>query len=91
MLASQFLHKGDGFTLIHDELLVPRRRELLKLTSVLLLYLYFFTCMLIYQRDLEAGLCLFSNLYDSGELVLSLSKVTVSLIYYSLSVQSLAI
>ena len=90
MLPSQFLHKSDGFTLIHDELLIPRRREVLKLCPVLLLDLYFFTRMLINQGNLEAGLGLLSDFDDSGELVLGRSEITVSLIYYALSINGLA-
>ena len=90
VLSSQLLHLGDGLTLVHDKLLVPHGREILKLRSVLLLNLYLFTRMLIYKGNLEAGLCLLSNLYNLGELVLSRSKVTVPLIYHALGVQCLA-
>ena len=90
VLASQFLHKGDGFSLVHDEFLVPGRCEVLELLSVLLLYLHFFACMLIYKRDLEASLCLLSNFYDLGKLVLCLVKVAFSLVFDSLCINSLA-
>ena len=90
VLSSQLLHLGDGLTLVYDKLLVPHGSEILKLRSVLLLNLYLFTCMLIYKGDLEAGLCLLSNLHNLGELVLSRSKVAVPLIYHALCIQSLA-
>ena len=89
MLASQFLHKGDCLPLVHDELLIPSCREVLELLPVLLLDLYFFACMLIYKRDFEASFCLLSDFYDLSELVFSRAKVTVSLVFNALGVQSL--
>ena len=90
VLASQLLHKTDGLTLVHNEFLVPGRCKVLELLSVLLLYLHFFASMLIYKRDLEASLCLLSDFYDLGELVLCLVKVAVSLVFDSLCINSLA-
>ena len=86
MLSPKLLHKSDGLALVHDEFLVPSRREVLKLLSVLLLDLYFFTCMLIYKGDFEAGLCLLSDFYDLSELVFSRIEVAVSFIFNALSI-----
>ena len=86
MLASQFLHKGDSLTLINDEFLIPRCREVLELLPVLLLDLYFFASMLIYKRDFEASLSLLSDFYNLSELVFSRIKVTFSLVFNALGV-----